>query len=176
MGWTTPFSFRGSIGRGQLWATLLPAGAVELAASAIPVTRHHMVLSTYGGSGESYVDYATPAEPVTWLSWAFFAAFTVIMVAVFWATAAAMVKRLHDVGRSGKWVAIVFGGLALSTAIAAAPSLSNAPAPIANIASIVVLIPTCLLGVFGLFQMMVVGGETGHRQELPEGDLRRLPR
>jgi uncharacterized membrane protein YhaH (DUF805 family) len=65
---------------------------------------------------------------------------------------------LHDRGRSGKWLVVFFGGLALGTVISI--SLRNTgplfiPLDIANLIFAVAL---CAIGVFGATEIFVMPG------------------
>jgi uncharacterized membrane protein YhaH (DUF805 family) len=164
------FSFEGCIGRMEYLGTLFALSILGIPLLLIPVTSHFVA------TGFSFAEYATPMEPVTPLSWAFFAAFYLLQTVAYWISFAAIVKRLHDLGRSGKWVLVVVGGLVIGIVVDAIGSRLASPlsAHVLKIVAAIVLVPTALLGAWGAFEMAVMPGYAGNRYDkLPANDIRR---
>ena len=147
--WDNPFSFRGRIGRLRFLLTIVVAQLVQLATFFVPVERH-IVVGTVPIGGLFL--YSTPIEPVNARSWAFFALFYLMAIGAFWVFAAAAVRRLHDLGYSGWWVAVVLAVSALLEAIVFW-------APAYWLISMIALIPFALLSGFGGFMMLFVAGD-----------------
>src|SRR5262245_35636125 len=138
MAWDNPFSFAGRIGRARMWLIMIVANLVGVALSVFPVSSRKVVLGT-----SSSITYAIPLEPVTAESWILLAVFYLITIALYWVVAATMVKRLHDRGRSGKWVAYVFAGLVVFTALEAVLSPLG---PAFEIAVVILFMPVAMVG------------------------------
>jgi uncharacterized membrane protein YhaH (DUF805 family) len=130
-----------------MWLTMIVVGVIEGALSffPFPVSAHKVVLSPF-----SSITYPIPMKPVTAQSWGLLAVFYLLTIALFWVIAAAMVKRLHDRGRSGKWVAYFFGALAVFLALDALLSLLG---PAFEVASMIFFAPLALLGALGSLEM-----------------------
>jgi len=152
-------SFNGRTGRLQVWLTMILTGVVQVATTYIPVTSHHVVLSNYGGFGEAYINYATPTEPALVQSWMFVSVFYLIATAASWIVLATLVKRLHDLGRSGKWAAVIVCALVVHLSLEAIFSSPNAPISIFEIANLIFIAPFCLVGAWGMFEIMIVRGK-----------------
>lgn len=168
-----PFSFNGRMGRAQFWLTMIVGSSLAAALDAFPVKSHRWMLSTFGGFGESYIDYATPSEPVTVQSWVVLAAFYLLMAALYWVFFAAMVQRLHDLGRSGKWVPAVVGALLTIQAVEAVFSRPGQPITILEVAELIFMAPFCFIGAFGMLAMMFVPcASPSHTDGLDASDMR----
>jgi uncharacterized membrane protein YhaH (DUF805 family) len=161
MKWSSPFSFNGKIGRAHLWLTLVVASVIGMISDLVfPVSEHKIVLSNFGGYGESSIRYATPVEPVTILSWITFGASCLIAILLFLAINAGVVKRLHDLGQSGKWVAFFYGTVVIVTALEVALPFLGIPRTIIDVATTFLFVPICIVSGVGMFMMLFLSGDS----------------
>lgn len=149
-----PFSFKGRIGCGTLWLTLLALLPVQFLADLIPVTHHEIVSGDASGFSRSSVTYSTPAEPMTLESWCLFALFCLLYFGILWVSLAAFTKRLHDLGRSGRELLIFAGGVAVLTAAQATLAYLSAPNWIAVVIIFTLGIPFIAVSIFRLFPLL----------------------
>ena len=91
------FSFRGRVGRQEYWLMVIANWVVLFAAGTVVVT--------VGGLG------LVVAVPLYGLA--------------MWAALARLVRRLHDRGRSGWWLLLMFGPLLVLSFLGAAASVSD---------------------------------------------------
>jgi uncharacterized membrane protein YhaH (DUF805 family) len=112
------FGMSGRIGRGRALMTYIVASLVVWSASLIlfliPVDLHWIEFKTFV---PHRIIFYWPSGTAGGLSWILFASYLALLILVYWVMAAAAVKRLHDRGRSGKWVAIYLGVFGFDTLI-----------------------------------------------------------
>jgi uncharacterized membrane protein YhaH (DUF805 family) len=160
MGWGAYlFGFKGCIGRGQMWLIYLLAGLVEFVPAPNGLEIREVRFRSLGAlGGEGHFAYPQIVGPVTGMDWVMMVGYFILLVGAIWIIAAAMVKRLHDRGRSGKWLVVFFGGLTLGTVISV--SLRNTGSwfiPL-DIFNLIFSIALCAIGVFGAFEIFVMPG------------------
>ena len=158
MRFSNPLSLKGSIGRTQLWLTLVVVGVLDVALLLVPEEHHRWVLSTLGGFGESYVDYATPIKPITTLSWVLFVISNLGSLVAAWVVLAALVQRLHDLHLSGKWVLAVIGSLTVSTTLEAIYSHPGQPLSGVDVVAMLLIVPAAFVGAGGILLGLFVRG------------------
>lgn len=164
----TLFSFKGEIGRGAFWGTMIGLGIVS-----IPVMVLCAVVGTYVGIPVFDV-MNRPVWPHTFPGFAIFAFYWLFEFAGVWVSLAALVKRLRDVGIAPKWLAMfvpVFFlyGITLSVF---SPVGTTHLSPVTVIAMIVTGVPTCGLGFWLIGSAFFApGGKPQHFNpaQLPEG-------
>ncbi len=172
MAWDNPFSFRGEIGRARMWFTLFGVTILGVATELLPVSQQTLLLSTYGGYGRSTISYFTPLEPITLQNWAWLAVSYALVGVLFWLLAAAAVRRLHDLGRSGKWVGYFFAGFVASSLLEAAFARPGAPLSTFDIVSMVLFVPFYAIGTWGFFEMLFIRGYRDRRTAVRDADMR----
>ncbi len=167
-----PFSFKGRIGRIRFWLTMLLLSVAWLI-DVGPVKEHVLVLTNFGGDGEWTVAYVTPVEPITatsWFFWCFNVAWALVMV---WAFASAIVQRLNDLGQSWKWAAAILGVFLAVTAIEVCFGHPGAPLSLADVLSLILLAPACVIGAFGTLMLEFAPGYISRHDRMLDGDLRK---
>jgi len=158
-----PFSFKGRIGRIRFWLTMIVisvAWMIDLG----PVKEHVQVLTTFGGGGQWTLAYATPKEPITAASWFFWCLNVLVALLMAWCFASAIVQRLNDLGQSWKWAAGVVGALIAVTAIEACFGRPGAHLSMADIVSLILLVPACAIGGFGMLMLEFAPGSSAKRR------------
>lgn len=113
--WEWLFSFNGRIGRGRYWASFLVYLALAIVLS---------VVSTVAGSAGGQ-----PAGIMI-------VPFAILGIAFLVSSLAVSVKRFHDRGKSGWWMALAFGLSILANIIAVAGGSVQQPNPIGLILSL----------------------------------------
>jgi uncharacterized membrane protein YhaH (DUF805 family) len=171
MGRYSPFSFKGEIGRTELWLTTIAADIALALLGFLPVEQHSISLNVTGSWGESTVGYATALEPITLQSELFLAVFYVSQIAIFWIVGATYVKRLHDLGYSGKWLLLILASIALFSTVSLAIYSRGATSIPLEIVKLVALLPAGLVGGYFMISMYLVRGDSGQRLR-PANDMR----
>lgn len=108
--WRILFSFEGRIGRGVFWFAMLAVLMLDLAVASVTSDWIHA----------AYLDTGVPSRPGGAMVGAGFGLLAVAAPSV-WAGLGLAVKRAHDIGRSGWWVAIglipILGAVVLLAAL-----------------------------------------------------------
>ena len=170
MGRYNPFSFKGNIGRAQFWLSTILAQLVALPAGILPVSVYEVRLNPPHSLGQETVYYATPLDP-TPENCAYLALFYALIIAAFWITFAAIVRRMRDLNRSLKWLFGVIAVFVLHTLLEALFSRPDAPFSVFEIANFVLMIPAIAVGTYGMIEMYFIRGNSLMRQ-LSSGVLR----
>lgn len=92
----------------------------------------------------------------------------------YWVFFAGTVKRLRDLGYSWKWLPLVIGLGAASIAITAFFPNSTNTISVADVASILFLVPAAGIGGYGVFCMFLIPGGITRGKFLTKNDLRRI--
>jgi uncharacterized membrane protein YhaH (DUF805 family) len=157
-----PFSFSGRIGRMRLWLTLIIAGVINIVSEVIfPVSEHYISSSSLGNFGGFAVRYATPIEPMTIRGWIVLGTFYLFQIAITWVFAAAIVKRLHDRGQSGVWLAVFFGAFVAIIIPQAVSPFFGIPTLAVDIVTLIIFIPVGILGIWGTFSLLFLRARNG---------------
>ena len=161
-------SFKGSIGRTELWAMVFAVSLLSLLLQLIPTSEYFVVL--YGGLGMNILSYATPEQPSSPVSWAWLILYYFGVIGSYWLLTAAQAKRLHDLGYSARWIVYVIEALALSTSVEAMFGPPGKDLSLFDVLDLALTIPASVLGAIGMFMMLFLPGE---KLPLAENDLRR---
>jgi len=137
-----------------------------------PVIRHDVILSTFGGVGESSFSYFTPIEPFTPISWAYWVLEVTLIVLLFWLYASTILQRLNDLSISWKWAAGVLGAVFAILTLEACFGRPNASFTTADAICLALIIPAGFIGGFGMVMILLVKGKFD-RRELADNDMRK---
>jgi uncharacterized membrane protein YhaH (DUF805 family) len=154
MEWDNPFSFKGRIGLGRLWLTLILTSIASVILDfTIPIAQHKITFGSF-----SSFTFAVPVEPITTHSWLLFVVRFAITIPLAWILVAAIVKRLHDHGRSGKWLLIFVSVVAGNMGLDALLSYLGLPHWLAVTVLVITLVPMCFFGLVGMLEIFLFPG------------------
>lgn len=156
-----PFSFQGRFSRKQFLLTVIGLGILDIIIAIIPVKEHEIVLGRYV---KGSIGYATPAEPVTVVSWVLLCASLILGIVALWIMAAAIVKRLRDLGKNSKWFLRVIGLLIAMLLLQAVLPRIGVPILAVDVIAMILLLPAALIATIGMFSLVFLKGNTMSEQ------------
>jgi uncharacterized membrane protein YhaH (DUF805 family) len=160
MGQNNPLSFKGRIGRGRFWLTLILVSITQVIFGVLlGVSERHIVF------GAASVSYAT-AE-----SWNKLALYYPVVAVLGWVTLAAFVKRLRDLNRSIKWLAAAFGGMVVVVAFEAIISSLHWDFPVLEMIPIILVVPVIIPAVWNMFEALIFPAAAAN--PMPEAAVQR---
>jgi uncharacterized membrane protein YhaH (DUF805 family) len=169
------FSFRGSIGRVRFWLILFLGQLPVLLPLPEPFVVKVLSFPLAGVlGGEAQVGYLRAEGPVTVAGWLFLASYGVAVLGAFWIFAATMTKRLHDRGRSGKWLLPLVIGLSAVIGFSYLLSRTDARFMPLDIANLIFFAVVTIFGCWLMLEMAFLPGDTFYASNNPsETDFRR---
>jgi uncharacterized membrane protein YhaH (DUF805 family) len=171
MGWGAYlFGFKGCIGRGPMWLIYFGATLVDLIPIPNGLIFRELDFRSFGALGGT-VDIVYPqfVSPVTYTDWALITGYFVLMFAALWIVVAAAVKRLHDRGRTGKWLALVFGGMVLETEIQLVMRGMGRDFIPLDVVDLILFATICIVGTLGMFEIFLLSGRYSRYDPAPDG-------